>query len=324
MKKILFPFLLIIAIIFVGDKVVFITLNYFYKRTLMGEEGGELNNYLNNSKETELIILGSSTTKLQVNPNDFTLKAMNLAHHSTSALYQSAILDILIGKNKIPQVVLLSVSPADFTILPGEKEPQPQKEIKFLKYYYNESEVVKKNMNKLAKTEWLKYILWSYRFNGTIIKNFRYYLLSRKKENTTDANFAYQQSMSVGDSLYVLTAMQEHAEKPETEIRKLNSAPIESLINILETCKKHNIKLLCYYMPQLLNENQKLDAGIRITDSLMTSYGIPYFKITNQNAPILFNNPSYWVDLQHLNEKGGKIETALLSKFVKDSLSKLK
>lgn len=319
MKKIVLPLFLIIAIIFISDKVIFITLNYFYKNTTMGEDGGELNNYLNNSKEIKMVLLGSSTTKLQVDPNDFHIKTINLGHHSTSPLYQSGILDIIIAKDKKPSIVLLSLSPTDFTIQPNVKVEQFQTEILFLKYYYPESKLIKENMDKIAVTERLKYILWSYRFNGNIIKNFRYYFLSRKKGNLPLANFSYQQS-SKGDSLKVIRLMEEDAQKGETDVRRQNAAPVQHLINIIETCKKNNIQLLCYYMPMLLDRPHTLEAGTQVIDSLMTSYSIPYFKISKQNAPLLFQTSSYWVDLQHLNEKGGKIETALLSKFVKDSL----
>ena len=57
MKKIILPLFLILAMIFIGDKLVFITLNYFYKNTTMGEEGGELNNYLHNGKDIKMVLL---------------------------------------------------------------------------------------------------------------------------------------------------------------------------------------------------------------------------------------------------------------------------
>ena len=308
-----------LLVIFIGDKLIFMTLNYLYENTTVGQEGGELNNYLNNSKTIELVLLGSSTTKLQVDPQDFHFSAINLAHHSTSLLYQSAILDIIISKNKIPKAILLAVSPADFTLLPGDKVNQLQKEILFLKYYYNQSAIVKQNINNIALTERLKYILWSYRFNGIIINDLRYYMLSRKNTNSTKANFKYQQS-SPDDSLKVVKLMDEFSKKNEVEVRRPNTLPAASLINIIQICKKYNIKLLCFNMAMLLDKPQVIANGTQVVDSLLNTYKIPYFKITNESAPFLFQNKSYWVDLQHLNEKGGKIETQLLVKFVKDSL----
>ena len=319
MRKIISQLFLIIMIIFISDKLIFITLNFFYKKTIMGEDGGELNNYLLNNDKIKLVLLGSSTTKLQVDPHDFNLKAINLAHHSTTTLYQSGILDIMLTKNKIPKAILLSISPSDFTISPYGKKEEFESEILFLKYYYNESSFVKENMNKIAPTERLKYFFWSYRFNGNIIKNFRYYLISRKNTNTFEANFSYQKSYT-DDSVKVVGLLKELAKKPETEIRRLNSSRINSLTNIIETCKKYNITLLCYYMPMLSDRSQALQAGIQTTDSIMLANNIPYFKISHINFPQLFETSSYWVDLQHLNEKGGKIETKLLSKFVQDSL----
>lgn len=313
MKKILIILTLFIITVKLLDIASFHILKYFYEHTFVGQDGGDINKYLHDKAPPEMIIMGSSTTKFQVNPDSFPGKCCNLSRAMATDCFQLGLLSLLIHNNKVPTTILLSLWPRNY-LQYGKKDQHPEDAL-FLKYYYDQSDLIKNEINDISFFEPYKFLFSSYRFNGMVTNTFKYYYLSQQKKDK-GYYFKYQQS-DRNDSINSVTVMNLRKTGNSSTSLPLSVFQTAYLEKFIETCQQHHINLLCYYMP-ILNEDETLIRnGVAFMDKVLAKKNIPIFKFNKENAPILFNNPGYWTDGEHMNEKGGALQSSMLAAFVK-------
>lgn len=316
MKKYTQWLLAFVIIIFVLDKLIYFSINYFYSRSLVGQDGGDINKYLQDKTPPQLVIMGSSTARFQVNPDSFPVRSCNLAHAMTSDRFQLGLLLLMIKNNKAPKNILLSLWPRDYLVF--GRSDQRMEDILFLKYYYNESDFIKKEVNSLSFFEPIKFAFSSYRFNGNVTNTLKYYYLTRQQSNTS-YYFKYQAS-NANDSINIENAKKIRNNKWGKINLPLSGFQTNYLSGFIDTCAKYNINLMCFYMPMLNEDTILIQQGVKYMDQVIYDKKIPILRFTKDNAAVLFNNPGYWIDGEHMNEKGGKIESAMLASFVKTHL----
>ncbi len=316
MKKIVIAVVLFFAVVKVMDIIIFMTLKYFYNHTYVGQDGGDINKYLLDSNHPELVIMGSSTTKFQVNPDSFPVKSCNLARAMTTDCYQLGLLSLMIQHNRAPKNILLSLWPRNYvTANPKEKQPE---DILFLRYYYNGSDYVKTEINNISYFEKYKFLLSSYRFNGTVANVLRYYVQTQRS-NPSEYFFKYQ-APNTNDSINVLAIKKMRKPNKEGKSLTLSNLQPQYLSRFIDTCAKYNINLMCYYMPMLDEDTVLIKKGVDVMDKMIADKNIPLLKFTEQNAPSIFSHTGYWVDGEHMNEKGGAIQSSMLAAFVKEHI----
>lgn len=312
MKKLIIIILAFLVIIFVADKLIFYTLSYFYKHTTVGQEGGDIQKYLSDPNPPELVILGSSTTRFQVNPDSFPIPACNLAHTLTTDCYQLALLSLMIQRNKTPKNILLSLWPRNY-IISGQKDLQPE-DILFLKYYYPENDFIRNQINKISRWEKFKYVFSTYRFNGQALLVLKYYQLSL---NADTKYFFFYQVASANDSINTVNGIRQRNAHPASTPAKVSQVQTSFLPAFIDTCKKYGINLMCYYMPQKDEDSVLLKDAIEFMESTLTARHVPYRRFTYSDITNWFNSPAMWSEGVHLNYKGGAIQSHMLSEFVK-------
>ncbi|CAN5287061.1 hypothetical protein BH09BAC2_BH09BAC2_03240 [soil metagenome] len=311
MKKVFTGAMLFIVAVLIADRLLFFAIDILYKRTYIGQEGGDINKYLKDPITPELVIMGSSTAKFQVNPDSFPVKAANLAHSMTTDCYQAGLLSLMVKHKKAPRNILLSVWPRNYQLTGIDRQSE---DILFLKYYYDQSDFIRTQINNISRFERCKYVFASYKFNGMLTNVLKYYYRGRKI-NTDKYFFQYQES-SVNDSLNTIAAV-----AARNKVRAKNPAPLSRLqmgylVGFIDSCKKNNINLMCYYMPQLQEDTILVKNASIFLDSIFAVKQIPYLKFNEVNLSQVFNNPAFWSDGEHVNYKGGSIQSKMLSNFV--------
>jgi len=221
----------------------------------------------------------------------------------------------MIQQNKIPKNILLSLWPRNYLLF-NTKDKQPE-DILFLRYYYNQSEYIKTEINNISDFEKYKFLLSSYRFNGNVANVIRYYYLN--PGDTSKYYFKYQAS-NANDSINVVHVEKMRSQKARKENLTLSNIQTTYLSRFIDTCAKYNINLVCYYMPMLNEDTVLIKQGVDFINKITAEKNIPLLTFTDQNAGPLFTNRSFWVDGEHMNEKGGAIQSAILSKYVKGLL----
>ena len=317
MKRILIGIVLFIAILKIIDLVCFQVLKFTYTHTFVGQDGGDINKYLHDSNHPDMVIMGSSTARFQVNPDSFPVKSCNLARAMTTDCYQLGLLSLMIRYNKIPKTILLSLWPRNYLVL--NKEDQHPEDALFLRYYYDESDFIKNEINDISFSEKFKFLFSAYRFNGMVTNTLKYYYLGRHAD-TAKYYFKYQAS-NANDSINISNVQK--LRNPNTGHKSLQLSNLSTiyLSRFIDTCNKYKINLMCYYMPMLGEDTVLIKHGEDFMDSVLVARKIPLLKFTNINAPAIFNHPGYWVDGEHMNEKGGAIQSAMLAAFVKEHLN---
>lgn len=318
MKKVLIIATSFILLAKIFDTFCFHTLKYFNSHTFIGQDGGDINKYLKDDNPPELVIMGSSTTRFQVNPDSFSLKSCNLSRAMTTDCYQLGLLSLMIQHNKIPKNILLSLWPRNYLMF-NEKDQHPE-DILFLKYYYDESDHIKKEIDDISYFEKYKFLFSSYRFNGMVTNILKYYYLGRQS-NGKKYYFKYQAS-TINDSINVSNIKKLKSNNSKRKSLALANLQTIYLSRFIDTCAKYNINLMCYYMPMLDEDTILIKHGEGFMDNVTANKKIPLFKFTNENVPVIFNHPDYWVDGEHMNEKGGKVQSSILAAFVQQHLKK--
>ena len=319
MKKSITAILLFVIIVFVLDRLLYTVLDHFYSKTFVGQDGGDINKYLQDSNPPELVIMGSSTARFQVNPDSFPVKSCNLAHSMTTDRFQLGLLLLMIKNKKIPKHILLSLWPRDYLVF--GKHDQRIEDVLYLKYYYNQSDFIKKEINSLSYFEPLKFAFSSYRFNGNVTNTMKYYYLNRSQD-AAKYYFKYQAS-NTNDSINLVNAQRIHdASYVRGKTLELSALQTGYLQQFIDTCAKYKINLMCFYMPMYDEDTLLIKNGVDYMDKVIAMKKVPLFRFTKANAGVLFTSPGFWVDGEHMNEKGGAIESKMLAAYVKEHLVK--
>jgi len=313
-----------LVLLAVGIKVIDIlcsnVLNYFYQNTFVGQDGGDLNKYLQDPNPPELVVMGSSTARFQVNPDSLPVRSCNLAKSMTTEQYHLGILDLMIRNNKIPKYILLSVWPPNYLSQQGG-EDKASEDIFFLKYYYPRSNYIRKEINQISRFEKVKFFFQSYRFNGDVTNILKYYVITKKRSDTS--YYFYYEPVTAHDSLNTVLAVAKKKELTNTKQNlKLSRIKTEYLTRFIDTCQKYNIKLLCYYFPHYAEDYTIIQEGLDFVVDITKKKNVPFYRFTDENASELLHHPSLWTDGLHLNRNGAIIQTKKLARFVEQNINR--
>ena len=309
--------LTVVVVVVLLEKILFFSLDFFYRRVYVGQDGGDLNQYLADPKTPDLVIMGASTARFQVNPDSFSVRSCNMGHSLTTECYQLGLLNVMIKNKRIPKNILLSLWPLNY-LDTKNTETQPE-DILYLKYYYKQSEFIRNEINRISPLERYKYWFDCYRFNGEVVNTLKYYYLSRQHVPGT-YSFAYEQTTpnDSANTQFALRLRKEHLLKePPLQLVSYKSKYLKQFI---DTCRKYNVNLMCYWFGQLAEDTVRLKSGIDFIEQQMASKNIPYYRFRTDSTASLFKSPGLWTAGEHLNARGAAIESKILADFVKPLL----
>lgn len=306
-RKLKFIFILAISIWLV-DLLLFHSINYMYKRMMVGQSGGKINYYLEKTNVKHLLIMGNSRVYNQIIPDSIDVDSYNLGHAGMKQSFQTGLLSILEKRNKIPHTVLLHLEPSEIS------EGANDKSIQKLKYYYGINEDVTHYINKISFYERFKFAFKTYRFNGQLLNIIKTCFFSTN--DGEDVLYkGWRRITSTGrDSLNVMYSQREYAKQ---EVPVFDKNNIESLVRFINICKRNNVRIICFTSPEFKPQKTEIENSKKLQEEL-TKLKIQYINYLVNPIPELIGKPSFWKDAMHLNENGAAIESRDLGVRIKN------
>ncbi|ANI90166.1 hypothetical protein A9P82_13250 [Arachidicoccus ginsenosidimutans] len=311
MRRILLAIFIFLVALFIIDRTFYYFFNkYIFAHTLTGEEGaGQVNYFLQNGQQYSCVILGSSRAKQQINPAKLTAIPGRAFNEGTDALgdikYNNVLLDLLLNNHVCPKYVILQTDAAWL----AQKENSSEQEIRLFFPYIGQSKVLGNYIHGMTYQEKLKLFLSkSYRFNGRIL-NILYNFRNRKLK---DKNYGFAPFQEAMDSVTASNYFQKenHIDTSQDLLPIMQDA----LKNIIDNCKRHNIRLFIVLPPYFNNEVRNLSLLKKTINTFNDADIIDMSDI--RKFPDLQNRLN-WHDYLHLNETGAN----KFSAYLNDSLA---
>ena len=157
----------------VADRLIsWIFAKAIFSKTLSGESGGTVNYLLQNKKNADFLILGSSRAKFHINPslltNVYDANGYNAGISGTGGLiYNNLLLQLLVSKGVKPRLIILQVDVYPYLTIENENATN---EISPLYPFLGESDVVRTYISSHAGyAEKFKLLFHTYRYNGKFL-----------------------------------------------------------------------------------------------------------------------------------------------------------
>ena len=308
MKKAVLYFLILVASLLLLDNLIACCSDYLYKQIKTGQSGGKINYYLSLPQQPELLIMGDSRAFRHTDPSYFPLASYNISHAGMDQSFQTCLLHVLVSQKKKPKYILLQLEP--FNYMRAKQAPygfptSPQQ----LKYYYDKDTLVRNYINEISTFENWKYFFNSYRYNGRLITLFKNFYQTNTRK--VYGNGFESLPPSGRDRINTVYSSRRNIDTSQLAINYLQ---IGYLTKFIQICRSNNIQLICFSSAiyKVFEDDLSYSKYLR---TYLSSLKVPYINYI-EDANTLLNDPWLWHDVYHMNEKGAKIESALLSKEV--------
>lgn len=296
---------LLFAILVIGlDQTIGCLLNRLYLRTNSGEEGGLINWALR--QDPDVLVLGSSRAKHHVSPailkERLSASAFNAGINGQDFLYASMLLDLWTRSHRPPKLILLHVDPKSF----ARSEAELQRTSVF-SAYFGKSQRVRDILLMRGKFERVKYLSFSYRFNGkvlAILKN-----LIRRFDEKFDGYVGLKGSLD-SRSMQIPAA----GDVPELESAPAWDLKLGYLDEIARYCKANGVRLLLFHSPRFDEDPAALAAwSTRLAILVASREGVEFLDLAGGSQKLFEGRPDLFKDHAHLNSTGAEMFSALLA-----------
>ena len=277
-----------------------------------------LNNIFNKKINADIIILGSSRAKTQIDPKiieDSTrLSCYNLGVNGGRLVTQNAIWKSYLNNNSRPKIIIQSAS---IFLLPKDNHVW-QKE-QFLPYLSEYS--ISSNLTDIDNNIWLENIIPLYKYRGleaTISLGLKSYfnLLPEPKSNWYKGFANHNREWNFTFEKYKATHEKEIISPDSLEFG------LAFLKNLIEECKKLNIKLILVEIPiyyELQEMTPQKDSVDLEFENLAKSNNYFFWNYTRDS---LNYSKKYFWNSMHLNKAGAEIFSEHLAKDLKKFIDK--
>jgi hypothetical protein len=162
-------FFIIIIITFVGDKLLYYSLNYVSDKVYSCQSIGKLNHFLSLKDNLNLIVFGSSRANHNINPSIMDKNSYNMGMDGRMIAYSGTLIKLLPKQKK--QIILLHIDPSN-----AFKKDYTGFDLDALLVKYNRNIIVKNEINKLKQNNTFQNFLWSISYNSKILGILKNYL----------------------------------------------------------------------------------------------------------------------------------------------------
>ena len=257
-KKILYKIIAFTLIIIMIDQGVGRFISHYAGMYKFDKRIGLL---VDNKLDKEVIILGSSRALNGIDPQTIqkqtNLSCFNLAMSGSNVEFHETMLDLIISSKNHPKIIIYNID--DPATLDGLDHDVVYRKEELYPYVYNETvnEIV---TNRLDKSVWATKISPTYHNNINFITAIKY--LTRGAENPSyEINNINEFGANLMDGHQ---AGKENLIYQKALFKFDNESTIytKSLLNIVEKCKKHNIKLIMVFPPTFYAPTPKFEDRI--------------------------------------------------------------
>lgn len=289
---------LIVFIIFVFDRLIGTSLDFFYFNQKSGT--GYQATYAIDSTEAEIIVFGSSRANhhyvTEIFENRLSMSCYNVARDGNFILYNYAVFKS-ITKRYNPKLLIFDITPEDLEYNTSEYDRLSR----LLPYYDNHTEI---RETVLLKNPFEKVKLFSkiYPYNSLILfiamGNLEY-----NKKRAIDFN-GYEPAYKKMTNIDLVTF--------NRSICNLDTNKINALQEIITICSQRKIELFFVYSPVWrINMTDSCNSFI---SKLCLQNDIDYIDMSNDS--LFLSNPQYFADKIHLNDSGARKFTELFINII--------
>lgn len=303
MKKLILKIALILLVVFAIDRGAAYKLNQRYMANEKNYAQGHLNYYLSHINADSLF-MGSSRMLHHVDVREFGSEAYNLSHPGLHLGYQSAVLHLLEENNKLPSDVV--IVDLEIGTIYKEQSSNLKSHIDYLRYFYDKSDYIKKEIDRERPLEFLKYYLSTYKYNGNVMPLIfnpiqgigelphpqGYWPLTLEQKKVINADFVEDEEDMTIDTLefdYYLKS-------------------------IRDLCERNHLTLYTVSSPYY-NTTDKVKESSRLLNEITKRLEVTYFNFL-EDKELLSLDSSYWNDDAHFNEKGAEVYTRKLKEAI--------
>ncbi len=264
----------------------------------------------------DILFLGSSRMKNHANPkiidSILQINSFNGGQNACTVIEANLILQSYLATHASPQVVTLGLDVFSLNTTTNKVGYYPT----YLPYMHQEevNKILKSqgvNTTLLKTFSFLHPIEYNDLYKSSILK------VALKQRELSSNDFYYKGFES--NSTEVFNASLIEPSKPQR--MGVDTAAIKSLEELVETCKKRQIKLIFIYAPEYKGMNWKsivnADSIFHIYNNVSRRFDVPFYRddsLAISTDSLLFRNAG------HLNTKGAEYYSALLSYRLKPLL----
>jgi hypothetical protein len=293
-KSLITIIILVIAISYSLDKLVFFGFNGISDKVKTGQGIGKLNQFLVIKDSLEVVVFGNSRANHHINVDLFCNNGYNMGMDGSGIAYTSTLINTLSKDTK--QIILVHIDTKNFFDVNYDGN-----DIRSLKTKYQRNKVITDALNKSGQLSTLHRAFLSMNYNGNaigIIKNYFKPNYNYKTYNGFDPLLVSEAQASMRDIILTKTNPTNCFESYE-----FNNIAIDYLKSIKSFVQSSPNKTFIFITSPIYDDKCNED-NLKLA-SLMTDLGLTYWDFTN-----LFKdskNKSYWKDFTHMSKQGAEV-----------------
>lgn len=290
---------IVIAVLFIVDRGVGFLMRHFYFRQQSGD--GFLVTYALDSTKADILVLGSSRAKHTYDPKVFeiccNLDCFNAGRDGTEHILFSYCQFKAITARYKPSIVIFDIRPEDL-----QYNSRDYDLLSPLLPYFKSHPEIKDLILSRGPFERIKHISATYPFNSLIfqvIMGNTEMNMGRKPHYKGYIPFYEAKVHGKIDTLLI----------PDIDI---DTNKINLIREVIQTCKQNEIRLMFVYSPTWHIVPESTCDGI--ISKLCEDGQAEYLNMSNLHE--FLENPEYFYDRTHLNEKGSEVFTTKLASII--------
>jgi hypothetical protein len=294
---------ILVAILILDRSLAYLFQEAIFNKTLVGESGGTINYALQNKKNLDFLVLGSSRARYQVDPKQITAlgtNGYNLGVSGTNVINSDIILDILLNNQVRSKTLIVQTDLRDYIGVQTHRNKLDQ--VRSLYPYANQTKLIAEYVQASGWQEEIKFFFNLYKYNGKML----------------NITFNFLKSGSVEDNVgYV--GLPDVIQKPgaplgaESYQYNQNSLSTNALLHIAELCKENSIRLIVVIPPSYKNNLYNKDEQLKMDDDLREKNFLTIIDMADvYQYPELLDDLN-WKDDTHLNAVGAEKFSRLLN-----------
>lgn len=254
-----------------------------------------------------VLILGSSHANRHYVPSVFQdalgVDAYNAGVQGQKVLFASALLSVILKTSK-PKLIILNIDDGWM-----EESPEAYDRLADLyPFYWNHRDALKPVLSLNLKFPDIQLMSAAYRLNSTVLHSIIYRVKPQKADN---GYRPLNGQMDEQKHLDRLSDIETSSIEPEP---KIDSAFVEALKDIIQTCEANKIPLATAISPRIDPPNEKTSASLEIMQRILMEKSIPILDHRTDTAFV--GHYELFKDASHLNHKGATKYSAVIAKQV--------
>lgn len=277
-------------------------LRHFYFMQSAGE--GYRTTYSMDSTNADILVFGSSRAThhyvTNILEDNLRLSTYNTGRDGNFLFYNYAVFKAILNRYS-PKVVIFDINIEEMYY----KEEYYDRLSSLLPYYKEHSEI-RNIINLKSHYEKFKLLSSIYPFNSNLISIIRGNSKLHKQQNVSAKGYVPLYK-TIKDTVLI---------NKIPFIGSLDSNKINVVKEIIFLCKRNNIKLVFIQSPLYANTQKGSAEGLIEKFALMNH--IQFWNYLND--PLFLKSPSYFQDINHLNESGANYFTAIIATRISNTL----